>query len=197
MKKALQFLIAFLLTGLVLIACKQAPDSGAAVAAAAPAPVSIAAVEAEARGFTVGSPISVRSVYVFFDPQCPHCAALWEAAKPLNSQAKFIWIPVHILNKTSETQGAALLAAPDPVAAMDAHEASMAAKTGGIAPSGDIEQQKAIVAKNTALMNRFGFASIPTIVAAHAQTGALVTHEGALPTPELAQLLGLQVPTGQ
>jgi thiol:disulfide interchange protein DsbG len=202
MKKSAQLFIAFLLTGLALIACKQATDTGGASSdagsvAAQSAPVSIAAVEAEARGFTVGSPISVRSVYVFFDPQCPHCAALWEAAKPLKSQAKFIWIPVGILNKTSEIQGAALLAAKDPVAAMDAHEASMAAKTGGITPSGDVEQQKAIVAKNTALMNRFGFASIPTIVAAHAQTGALVTHEGALPTPELAQLLGLQVPSRQ
>ena len=51
--------------------------------AAATVPVSLAAIEAEARGFTVGSPMSARTVYVFFDPQCPHCAALWEAAKPL------------------------------------------------------------------------------------------------------------------
>ncbi len=50
----------------------------------------------------------------------------------------------------------------------------------------------AIVKKNTELLNRFGFASVPSIVALHAQTGALVTKEGSLATPELAALLGLQ-----
>ena len=131
---------------------------------------------------------------MFFDPQCPHCAALWIAAKPLRSQAKFVWIPVALMNKTSETQGAALLAAKDPVSAMDEHEASMAAGKGGIAAAGDIEAQRAVVRKNTALMNRFGFASIPTIVGLHAQTGVLVTRQGGLPTPELAKLLGLEAP---
>jgi thiol:disulfide interchange protein DsbG len=53
------------------------------------------------------------------------------------------------------------------------------------------------VVKNTALMNRYGLASVPSIVAKHAQTGALVTREGGLPTPELAALLGLQVPAAQ
>ena len=80
---------------------------------------------------------------------------------------------------------------------MDEHETSILAKQGGIGASGDIDAQKAAIEKNTALLNRFGFASIPTIVALHAQTGALVTKEGALPTPELAALLGLQVPAGQ
>ena len=53
---------------------------------------------------------------------------------------------------------------------------------------------KRLVAKNTQLLNRFGFASIPTIVGTHAETGALVTKEGALSTAALAALLGLQAP---
>lgn len=185
-----------LAAGLVLAACKDAPSSGSAGKAPATA-VSIAAIEAEAKGFVLGSPMSVRTVYVFFDAQCPHCAALWRSAKPLKPQAKFIWIPVGILNKASEAQGAALLAAKDPAAAMDEHEASMAAQKGGISAVGDLDAQRELVRKNTALMNRFGFASIPSIVATHAQTGALVTREGSLATPELAALLGLQVPAGQ
>ena len=194
--KALKFLAALFTATLFLAACKESPSN--AGAAKAPAdPVSIAAIESEARGFPVGSTMSARTVYVFFDPQCPHCAQLWNSAKPLKSQARFVWIPVGIINKTSEAQGATLLAAKDPIASMDQHEASILAKTGGISASGDIEPLKAVVAKNTALMNRFGFASIPTIVAQHAQTGALVTHEGALPTPALANLLGLQIPAGQ
>jgi thiol:disulfide interchange protein DsbG len=195
--KTLQFLMAALAATLLLSGCKESPSSSAEGAkAAAEAPVSLSAIEAEAGGFTLGSSISARTVYVFFDPQCPHCAALWVAAKPLRTQAKFVWIPVALMKptKTSETQGAALLAAKNPVEAMDAHEASMTAGKGGITPAGDIEAQRAVVQKNTALMNRFGFASIPTIVGQNAQTGALVTRQGALPTPELAKLLGLEAP---
>ncbi len=141
-----------------------------------------------------GSLMSTRTVFVFFDAQCPHCAALWKAAKPLGSQAKFIWIPVGILNSASTAQGATLLAASDPVALMDQHEASMQANRGGITAAGDIDAQRDAVAKNTALLTRFGFSSIPTIVATHAQTGALVSQEGSLPTAELANFLGLPVP---
>jgi thiol:disulfide interchange protein DsbG len=178
---------------LALTACKDSPPASGA-AKAPPQPVSTAAIEAGAKGFVLGSPMSVRAVYVFFDPQCPHCAALWRAAKPLRAQAKFVWIPVGLLNKSSEAQGAALLAAKDPVALMDEHEASMAAQKGGISATGDLDAQREAVRKNTALMNSFGFTSVPSIVAMHAQTGALVTREGSMPTPELAALLGLQVP---
>ena len=192
--KTLQLLVAALAASLLLSGCKDSPQPPSDANAAATVPVSLPAIEAEAVGFTQGSAISARTVYVFFDPQCPHCAALWNAAKPLRSQAKFVWIPVALMNKTSEAQGAALLAAKDPVSAMNEHEASMTAGKGGITAAGDLEAQRAVVRKNTALMNRFGFASIPSIVGLHAQTGALVTRQGGLPTPELAKLLGLEVP---
>ncbi|HSH89153.1 MAG TPA: thioredoxin fold domain-containing protein [Ramlibacter sp.] len=188
---------ALLSAALFLSACgKQTPEP-AAPAKAAAEPVSIAAIQSGATGFTVGSPMSVRTVYVFFDPQCPHCAALWNSAKPLKSQAKFVWIPVGIMSKASTTQGATLLAAKDPVALMDEHEASLLAKKGGISAATGVDAQEAQVAKNTALMNRFGFASIPTVVAVHAQTGAVVSNEGSMPTAALANFLGLQVPAGQ
>ena len=80
---------------------------------------------------------------------------------------------------------------------MDEHEASMLAKRGGISGGSDIDAQKDQVAKNTQLLNRFGFASIPTIVGTHAETGAVVTQEGALSTAALASLLGLQVPAAE
>lgn len=180
---------------LLFSGCNDAPNAASGTTAATS--VSVDAIAAEAKGFTVGSTLSTRTVYVFFDAQCPHCAALWNAAKPLKSEAKFVWIPVGILNSSSTTQGATLLAAADPVAAMDEHETSLLAKRGGINPGSDIDMQKAAVAKNTALMKRFGFGSIPTIVGTHAQTGALVTQEGALRTPALAALLGLKDPGGQ
>jgi thiol:disulfide interchange protein DsbG len=192
------FLLSSLASALLLAGCKDAsqPGSGAAAPAAPAAasqPVTIEAINAEAQGFNVGSTMSARTVYVFFDAQCPHCAALWEAAKPLKSQARFVWIPVGILNTNSTLQGAAILAAADPVAAMEEHEASMRDKKGGIAPAGG-DAQKQAVARNTQLMTKFGFGSIPTIIGKHAQTGELVTIEGAVATARLATQLGLSVP---
>ena len=184
----------------LLAGCNDAPGSGvpgAISGASNPASssqVSVAALAARATGFAVGSPMSARTVYVFFDAQCSHCGALWQAAKPLKSQARFVWIPVGLLNPASTAQGAALLAASDPAAAMDQHEASLQARQGGISALGGLDAQKAAVASNTQLMTGFGFNSIPVIVATHAQTGVLVTQEGAMPTPALAKLLGLQVP---
>lgn len=190
-----QILPAMLLAAtLLLTACQDTPAPDAA-AKAGTTPVSTAVVAAEAQGFSVGSAMSTRTVYVFFDAQCPHCNALWLAAKPLKSQAKFVWIPVGLLNASSTAQGATLLAAKDPAAAMDEHEASMQARRGGISAGSDIAAQKEMVAKNTALLTRLGFGSIPTIIGTHAQSGALVTQEGAMPTAALAALLGLQVPT--
>jgi thiol:disulfide interchange protein DsbG len=193
-----KILLAALLAVVVMMAgCKDASSPAAAGSAkSAAAPVSVAAIAAEASGFTVGSAMSARTVYVFFDAQCPHCSELWRNAKPLKSQAKFVWIPVGLLNAASTAQGATLLASKDASALMDEHEASMLAKRGGISGGSDIDAQKEQVAKNTQLLNRFGFASIPTIVGTHAETGALVTNEGSLSTTALASLLGLQGPAG-
>lgn len=184
------FVAAAVAATLLLGACKDQTTQPSTSQASA-MPVSIAAIQTEAKGFSVGVPMSARTVYVFFDPQCPHCTALWEAAKPLKNKIRFVWIPVGILNAASTAQGATILAMADPEAAMDAHEASMTAKSGGISASRDIDPDRATVAQNTQLMTRFGFGSIPTIVATHAQSGTLITHEGAMSTTALASFLGL------
>ncbi|MES2783846.1 MAG: thioredoxin fold domain-containing protein [Pseudomonadota bacterium] len=202
--KTPKFAFAALAAALALTACKDSTAPGApatpADSVAAPektTPVSIDAIKSSATGFTVGSSMSTRTVYVFFDPQCPHCAALWNSAKPLRSQAKFVWIPVAIMNKSSTTQGATILAAKDPVAAMDEHETSLLAKGGGISAASGTEAQQAQIKKNTDLMNRFGFSSIPSLVTQNAQTGAIVKNEGSLPTPALAAFIGVPAPAGQ
>ncbi len=194
--KTLKFAGAMLCAALLLAGCgKESSTPAESAKTAAKAPVTTAAIEAEAKGFIVGPTMSARTVYVFFDPQCPHCAALWQSAKPLKSQAKFVWIPVGLIGDTSVGQGATILAAADPIAKMEENESSVLAKSGGISASGNIDAQKEAVKKNTALFNRFGFEAVPTIVALHAQTGALVTNEGSLPTADLAAKLGLQPPS--
>ena len=185
---------AILAAAALLAACGKESAPSAAAPGAAPAaqqPVSIEAIQAEAQGFTAGQAMSARTVYVFFDAQCPHCGALWYAAKPLLSQAKFVWIPVRLLNDASESQGAALLAAKDPSAAMDEHEASLMDRKGGLKAEGDLAAQRAAIKKNTDLFNKFGLASVPSMVMKNSQTGAVVTHEGSMQTPQLAAFLGV------
>ena len=149
---------------------------------------------AEAKGFSVGSSMASRVVYVFFDAQCPHCAALWDASRPLRSQARFVWIPVGLINEKSFAQGAAILGAPDPAAAMDQHEAALRAQQGGISAMGVADAGRDAVKRNTELMNSFGFGGVPTIVAKDPQTGDTKTMEGSMPTATLAKRLGLNAP---
>lgn len=185
-------LVAALGVALVLAACgKETAPAASSGGSGGKTPVTIEAIDAEAKGFNVGSTMSTRTIYVFFDPQCPHCAALWEAARPLKPQARFVWIPVALINPKSAPQGAAILGAADPIATMDQHEQSIKSQQGGIAAMGVTDAQKDIVRKNTDLMNRFGFGGVPTVVARHAQTGQVVTLEGSMPTSMLAQRLGL------
>ncbi|RYF14409.1 MAG: DsbC family protein, partial [Comamonadaceae bacterium] len=176
-------LAAALAAGALLAACGKestAPSAAGGDSAAGSTPVTLEAIESGAKGFSVGSAMSARVVYVFFDAQCPHCAALWTAARPLKSQARFVWIPVGLLGDKSFAQGAAILHAGDPAATMDQHEASI--QQGGIAAMGVPDAQKDVVRQNTQLFTRFGFGGVPVVVGKNAQNGQIVTVEGSLPT---------------
>lgn len=178
------------LAALLLGACSQQETPGAAQPSKQE--VSVQAVATQAKGFTVGSIMSARTVYVFFDPQCPHCGHLWQASVPLHNKVKFVWIPVAWINASSLPQGAALLTAANPAEQMTEHEASLLAGKGGIsAPASvasDIEQS---IKANTQLLNSFGAESVPFIVTKDARTGQAVGRSGALGTPELAALAGV------
>jgi thiol:disulfide interchange protein DsbG len=184
------FLAFAIVAASALTACSKTETPPAA--SAAPAPQSYDLVAANAKGFTAGAMMSVNTVYVLFDPQCPHCGHLWNASQPLLSKAKFVWIPVAIINGNSAPQGAALMSAPNPAEAMNLHEASILAGTGGTLPSGvtpaDLE---ATIKKNTELFTSLKLESVPFLVARNQQTGQIVSHSGAMDTATLAQLLGL------
>lgn len=146
----------------------------------------------EGKGFTVGALMSANAVYVLFDPQCPHCSQLWVQSLPLHKKAKFVWLPVSIINAKSTPQGAALLTAANPLEAMTAHENSILAGSGGTAASSSIPADiEAAIKKNTGLLNALGVTSVPHIVGKNASTGAVVANTGTLSTDALAQLLGL------
>ena len=183
-----------LATNLLMAGCNDAAVTATAGSAkTAPASVSTAAIAAGAVGFTVGTPLSTRTVYVFFDAQCVHCGELWNAAKPLNGQAKFVWIPVSLMNPKSASQGAALLSAANPVELMTSHEAALLSGGGGMSASASMTPEaEAAIKTNTQLFNSLGATSVPYIVAKNNSTGAVITNSGALATPALAAFLGIQ-----
>lgn len=61
-----------------------------------------------------------RIVYVFFDPNCPSCQLLYKNLRTFigSHSLQLRWIPVAIVNVTSLGKAAAILQAPDPVAAL-------------------------------------------------------------------------------
>lgn len=151
------------------------------------------AVAAQGKGFTVGAMMSAHTVYVLFDPQCPHCGHLWEASRPLHSKTKFVWMPINFGNPRSLPQGAALLSAANPAEAMAEHEKSLLAGTGGMAASSSVPAElEQAIKNNTALLTRLGVDSVPFLVAKNQSSGAVVTNTGAMDTPELAALLGIK-----
>jgi thiol:disulfide interchange protein DsbG len=151
------------------------------------------AVATQGKGFTVGAMMSANTVYVMFDPQCPHCGHLWRASLPLHSKVKFVWMPVAFINAKSGPQGAALMAAADPTALMSEHEKSILSGAGGIsAISGAPSEIERAIKKNTQLLNSLGADSVPYILAKNLRTGEVVTNAGAMDTPALEAFLGLQ-----
>ncbi len=184
---------ALLVASMAISGCS--PQESAPAAGSAKREVSIAAVSAQAKGFAVGALMSTNIVYVFFDPQCPHCGHLWEASAPLHKKVKFVWIPVRMINATSLAQGAAIMSAANPGALMTEHEASLLAGKGGISASSSIspETEQAING-NTQMLNSFGAESVPFVVARNQKTGQTVSREGALTTADLTEFLGLELP---
>lgn len=171
-------------------------STGASTANAAKAAgPDIARIANEAKGFTVGQGPRAHTTYIFFDAQCTHCAALWNSMKPLEAQTKAVWIPVHLLNRASLAQGAAILASADPVKAMNEHEESLSAKRGGISAMGSAaEAAELAVTNNTKLFMEMGGTGVPYVVARNVATGELVARSGAGPTAAMANLLGLKPP---
>lgn len=197
-----RLLIRITLTGAVLAlslglaACSKqdaAQNSASATPAATIAPpMSYDEIAKQGKGFTAGAMMSAQTAYVLFDPQCPHCGALWNASLPLQKKMKFVWVPVSLMNLKSTPQGAALLSAANPVEAMTAHETALLAGGSGMsAPSSLSPESEAAIKSNTLLFNSLGATSVPYIVAKNARTGKVVTNAGAMPTAALAALLGV------
>lgn len=184
-----------------LAACgKTDPAATSKPSAAAPATVgdiprqapNIEAIEKYAKGFDVGQMMSQRRVYVFFDPQCGHCAALWFETHALRQQARFTWIPVALLGNPGIAAGAEILLAADPTEAMQRHASAVMARDPNLNKSNFpvTPEISATIMQNTKLLENFGASGVPFIVAKNQQTGAIFSKTGGMPSAELAVTLG-------
>jgi len=190
------FLALSVLTALFLglAACSKQDATSAPSAATAISPAeSYDAIAKQGKGFTAGAMMSAQTVYVLFDPQCPHCGTLWNASIPLQKKVKFVWVPVSLMNAKSTPQGAALLSAANPVETMTAHENALLGGGSGMSASSSMSPEtEAAIKSNTLLFNSLGATSVPYIVALDVRTGKVVTNSGALPTAALAAFLGVE-----
>lgn len=148
---------------------------------------------AAGKGFATGELIAARVARVFFDPQCSHCAALWQASKPLRDRVRMVWMPVAFIAPPSAVQGALLLASDDPMALMDQHEAALAAGSGGLDVGGAAPNADALasVKANTELWKRIGSSGVPHMVYRAGSDGPYGVQEGQLSTDQLSRLMGL------
>ena len=183
------------LSAAAVAACGDKSATSAAPAAPAaqkPAPKDAYDLASRASGFTVGPMMAANTVYVFFDPTCPHCATLWGNAKPLATKLKLVWIPIGWLQKSSAPQAATILSAPDPVAAMAENEASVLERRGGITvPASLSDEAVGKVKANTELFHKLGEESVPLIVFKNGKTGEYGAHAGVVPTEQLAAMAGV------
>lgn len=159
-----------------------------------PAPGAVEAVIAGGTGFAVGAGMmTTRVLYVLFDPQCPHCGRLWETTKPLLGDIRVVWLPVAFMSAKSAPQGAAILSAENPQAAMDAHEALLSQNRVGMdAPANPDPALLAKIRANTTLWKTLKGESVPFIVFKDLVSGQSSTIAGELETEQLRTLMRLQ-----
>lgn len=140
-------------------------------------------------GFTAGSAQSKVGIVVIFDPQCPHCGRLWAQSQRLWKEVQFAWLPVPLMNAESLNQGAMILGAPDPIAFMQEHEASILSNKGGTPLNATLfERGKSKIDVNRQLATLVRVDSVPLIFHKKAN-GEILATKGGMGAEELVVLI--------
>jgi thiol:disulfide interchange protein DsbG len=110
-----------------------------ALAAPAAAPAGVWQQLEKNRWIADGSPKAPRVVYVFTDANCPFCTKFWSDARPWvdSGKVQLRHLMVGIIAPTSPGKAAALLADPDPAAALAAYERGQGAEATTTIASGN------------------------------------------------------------
>ena len=172
---------------------KGDPSSSATPAQPAKTPAQqYAALAKEAKGISIGPGVSDYTVFVMFDPQCLHCARLWEESKALTGTVKFVWVPVKFLDGSDKSQSALLLGSSTPVEDMDRLMSSVLARTTSTSPQEAVPPYlEASIKSNTELINRFHVLAVPYVVARNQTTSEYVARQGGMSNEMLKRFLGI------
>ena len=124
-----------------------------------------------------------RSVYIFFDPNCPSCQLLYRNLRTFvaSQDLQVRWIPVAIVNATSEGKAAAILQARDPRAALRQNEEHYRSESysGGIEEDIPSRATERKLRANERLLNRLDIPVVPSMLFADKQGNAVLI-QGAL-----------------
>lgn len=126
------------------------------------------------------------TVYVFFDPQCPHCGELWNAAQnEVFKEKRFVWIPVSFMNELSPKQSATILMSQDPVKSMNSHEISLKNGYKGLTSFDNIpENINNRIKVNGLFFSKLNSQSVP-VVLHMTKKGEIDAKEGSMTVEEL------------
>lgn len=130
--------------------------------------------EIESKGKYVEEGKGDRFIYVFADPNCPHCEDFYKKTRQLvaDGKLKIKWIQVGFLSPESRDKAAYILQAKDPVVAMQRIEL-------GYAPGKASNEGLRQVAINQELMQKAGVGGTPGII--YKKDGKWVVATNGLP----------------
>ena len=135
-----------------------------------------------------------RVLYVFWDANCWYCHLTWKALQPYEKAGLQVrWVPVAYQKDNSAALAAAVMGAPDRVAALRENETRYRAKSydGGIRAAAKVPDALAIeLEENMTLMGHFGMSGTPALVWKDS-SGRVQTHLGMPPLSKLPAITGL------
>jgi thiol:disulfide interchange protein DsbG len=145
-----------------------------------------------AKGISFGPQASDYTVFVMFDPQCLHCARLWEESKQLTETIKFVWVPVNFFSGNSKSQSALLLSSSNPREDMDQVMSSLLTRSETSSAQDAVPPYlDASIKSNTELINRFQVLAVPYVVARNQTTSEYVARQGGMSKEMLRRFLGV------
>lgn len=119
----------------------------------------------DARWVATGAEDPERVVYMFTDPFCPYCNAIWKATQPYFEEGLQVrHVLVGVIRPNSKDKAAAMLQADDPAAAFRAHQQAYG-NGGGKEVNGEVSDgAMAKVEANNRLMRELGIGGTPAVI---------------------------------
>ncbi|HKJ72088.1 MAG TPA: thiol:disulfide interchange protein DsbG [Gammaproteobacteria bacterium] len=145
----------------------------------------------DAHWFATGAEDPKRVVYMFTDPFCPYCNAIWRASRPYYGEGLQIrHLLVGVIRPSSADKAAAILQSDRPAAAFRRHQAHYGEPGEDQLPAQISDDARAAVQANNRLMSRLGVSGTPAVFYRTAD-GTVKLASGMPPLSQLADIYRL------